>query len=312
MSRRIKMAAASKGFSNASYAFNSAPVNQIKISPATTGATGATSVTGATATTGAISLRRLIVSTGIATAVLITPALMAWITGWRWAPGGGAWITAAVTVTDSAGFPCAIATSAVLAVLFLLLIKPARLREIIAFLLLGATAVGCGQGVKTLLKNTFREPRPHVVWLGQTYALDGDAFYEMPRNARAAWIEKNLASEPRVPAVLRGHWESETGFSFPSGHTAFVAVWTMLGAALLWSRGRSGRVVCCAVALWAVAVEFTRLALGMHWPVDIAISALLGWVTVVALVAIWKKSATRDAGNAAGDAAGNAADNAAT
>ncbi|MDR1011246.1 MAG: phosphatase PAP2 family protein [Opitutaceae bacterium] len=261
------------------------------------------------AATNAISPRRLIVSTGIAAAVLIVPALMAWIAGWCWAPDGGAWITAAVIVTDSAGFPCVIATSGVLAVLFLFLIKPARLREIIAFIVLGTAAVGCAQGIKSLLKNIVREPRPYVVWLGQTRALDSDVFYKMPRDTRAAWIEKNLASEPRVPAVLREHWKSETGFSFPSGHTAFVAVWTMLGAALLWARGRGGRVVCCAVALWAVAVEFTRLALGMHWPADVAISALLGWVTVVVLVAIWKKFATRGADDGADNATRDPASN---
>jgi phosphatidylglycerophosphatase B len=290
----IFAASASKRFPNVFYAFNSDPMNQIKTS---------------LAVTNAINQRRLIVSTGIAAAVLIAPALMTWIAGWRWAPDGGAWITVAVIVTDSAGFPCAIATSVVFAVLFLFLIKPARLREIIAFAVLGATAVGCGQGIKSLLKNIVQEPRPYAVWLGQTYALDSDVFYKMPRDTRAAWIEKNLSSEPRVPAVLREHWKSETGFSFPSGHTAFVAVWTMLGAALLWSRGRGGRVMCCAVALWAVAVEFTRLALGMHWPADVAISALLGWVTVVALVAIWKKFATRGAGDGASNATRNPANN---
>lgn len=249
--------------------------------------------------TNAVPLSRLIISTGIVAMVLFMPALAAWITGWRWAPGDGAWVAAAVVVTNSAGFPLAIATSVALAALFVLSLKLARPRAVLAFVLMGAAAIACGQGIKSLLKNTFQAPRPYVSWLGQDRALDSAAFYKMPRNARAAWLEKELAREARVPAVLRGHWQRETGFSFPSGHTSFVATWAMLGGALLWPRGRGSRVLCCAIVAWALGVEATRLALGMHWPQDVAASVLLGWVIVTVLVAIWQKIVTHSAGDAA-------------
>jgi phosphatidylglycerophosphatase B len=223
---------------------------------------------------------------------LLAPALAAWVVRWRWEPGDGAWIASAVAVTNTAGFPYAIATSVILAALFVLSLKLTRPRAVLAFVLLCTVAIGFGQGMKSLLKNTFEAPRPYVGWIGRSHGLESAAFYGMPRSARAAWIEKELAQDARVPAVLREHWQRETGFSFPSGHTSFVATWAMLAGALLWPRGRGSRVLCCAVVAWALAVEATRMVLGMHWPRDVAAQVLLSWLTVAVLVAIWQKQLT--------------------
>ena len=289
-------------------------VNTLEKTPAVPGAAGGP--------------RGIAVPAGIAAAALLAPALAAWLAGWRWAPGdGGAdrWVAAMVAVTDSAGFPLGIATSAVLAALFVLAARPARAHAIgggrrgfndngvvspgegqspvgffspqpsacararaaIALVLLCAAAIGCAMAAKTLLKDTLREPRPFVKWLEARHSMPAGDFHALPRSARAEWLEAGLADDPRVPAVLRRHWMAETGYSFPSGHTAFAATWALLGVAVLWPRKR--RAFCVALVAWAMLVEATRLALGMHWPRDIVAGVALGWLIAVCAAGFWRR-----------------------
>ena len=237
------------------------------------------------------SLRGIVVSTGVAAAALLAPALAAWLAGWRWTPGGdgaGRWVAAAVAVTDSAGFPLALAASVVLAAVFVLAARPACAREAIALVLLCATAIGCAVTFKSLLKNTLREPRPFVKWLEAQHSLPAGDFHALPRSARAEWLEARLADDSRVPDALRRHWKAETGYAFPSGHTAFAATWALLGVAVLWPRKR--RALCVALVAWAMLVEATRLALGMHWPSDIVAGVALGWVIAACAAAFWQRA----------------------
>lgn len=239
------------------------------------------------------------IPTGIAAIVLLAPALVAWAADWRWLPdGGGAWVTAALCITNTGGFPYAVVTSLVLAGMLMCMSTRTRAR-MLAILALCVAAILCGQGIKSAVKNIFREPRPYVEWLAKNHTLEStQSFYAMPRDARAAWLANNITSDASapVPANLRAHWTHDTGYSFPSGHTTFASTWALLCVALLWPGGRRGhRVFCVAVIAWALGVETTRLVLGMHWPRDIAAGVLLGWVVVACLAAIWKKIIMRGA-----------------
>lgn len=61
--------------------------------------------------------------------------------------------------------------------------------------------------------------------------------------------------------------------SFPSGHTATAFVLATVIIAGLRSSGAS-----LAVAALALLVGFSRVAVGAHWPVDVAAGMLVGWV----------------------------------
>jgi phosphatidylglycerophosphatase B len=82
---------------------------------------------------------------------------------------------------------------------------------------------------------------------------------------------------------LREHWQFETGFAFPSGHTMFAASWALLGVGLLWPRRHYKTVAVLMV--WAVGVMGSRLLLGMHWPRDLAVATLISWLLVT--LACW-------------------------
>ena len=87
-------------------------------------------------------------------------------------------------------------------------------------------------------------------------------------------MKEQLAEEKNIPQYLRSHWQKETGFAFPSGHTMFAASWALLAVGLLWPRRRtltiaifaglgqreSWEAACCSGcighAIWCSYVDF--------------------------------------------------------
>lgn len=91
------------------------------------------------------------------------------------------------------------------------------------------------------------------------------------------------------------------GPSFPSGHTttatlvALCAAWA-LSARVTGTRGR--RLLWAGAAVWALAVGWSRVWLGVHWPSDV----LGGWLFATAWCAVavagaswWRERGSRDA-----------------
>ena len=96
-------------------------------------------------------------------------------------------------------------------------------------------------------------------------------------------MKEQLAQQNDIPGFLRHHWQKETGFAFPSGHTMFAATWALLLVGLLWSRRRAlGLAVAMA---WAIGVMGSRLLLGMHWPLDLMVATVMSWI--MATLACW-------------------------
>ncbi|WP_226357669.1 phosphatase PAP2 family protein [Pseudonocardia sp. ICBG601] len=92
-------------------------------------------------------------------------------------------------------------------------------------------------------------------------------------------VLKQLIDRPRPPAELQVTFIANE--SLPSGHATMVAAaWTALVLALwpvLRSRGRT--LLTAFAVLWAGAVGFSRLYLGVHWLSDV----LAGWTLGAAL-----------------------------
>ena len=78
---------------------------------------------------------------------------------------------------------------------------------------------------------------------------------------------------PEAEPLLR--WDASA--SFPSGHAATSAAGAVILAYLIGSRA-------WAVAVLAAAVAFSRVYIGVHYPLDVLVGAALG--AAVALVAI--------------------------
>ncbi|SEO55725.1 PAP2 superfamily protein [Halogranum amylolyticum] len=113
-------------------------------------------------------------------------------------------------------------------------------------------ALALGGFVLTIgLKSSFALPRP-----------PGAASVTPP-----AWL-------PAVAVPVFRNIATGTGFGFPSGHAiATTVVYGGLAALLdVWTRRRRALVAAALVAL----VSFARIALGVHYLVDVAVGAVVG------------------------------------
>ena len=144
-----------------------------------------------------------------------------------------------------------------------------------------------------------------VTWAGSTYVLIPLAlacclwFVRAGSNRAAVIVASSLAGgiaisnavkalveRPRPPAAE--HLQATTSSSFPSGHTTQAsAFWLGLALALapLVPR-RAGWLMLGGALLVALAVGWSRVYLGVHYPSDVVAGLLLGggWALFVAWV----------------------------
>lgn len=218
--------------------------------------------------------RRTAVGAGI---LLIMPAAV-WISGWQWQPGtNSGWLKALYWITETVTQPWGIITHTLLCGWFLWCLR-FRLRAAIMLFAILAGVILIGQGLKSWVKDQVQEPRPFVVWLEKTHHVPVNDFYNLKRKERGELVKEQLTEQQAVPTFLRKHWQKETGFAFPSGHTMFAASWALLGVGLLWPRRRT--ITIAVLLVWATGVMGSRLLLGMHWPRDLVVATLMSWLLI--------------------------------
>ncbi|UYA60707.1 phosphatidylglycerophosphatase B [Pectobacterium colocasium] len=221
--------------------------------------------------------------TTIGAALLLIMPMIIWVSGWQWQPEyNGLWLRVLFWITETVTSPWGILTSIVLGIWFLWCLR-FRLKPALGLLVIMAITVLVGQGIKSVIKEWVQESRPYVVWLEKNHQVDDSYFYSLPRKERSELVKTQLQDQTQIPQWLRSHWQFETGFAFPSGHTLFAATWALLGVGLLWARRHYKTVVI--LMLWASGVMGSRLALGMHWPQDLVVATLISGLLVI--VASW-------------------------
>jgi undecaprenyl-diphosphatase len=105
------------------------------------------------------------------------------------------------------------------------------------------------------------------------------------------YILKVLIAEPRPFMVLPNVdlIVNETGiYSFPSGHTAssFAAA-TVIGLKLSVNiKGKNYRLIYPLLA-FAVLIGFSRIYIGVHYPLDVIIGALIGISSALLVLRLW-------------------------
>jgi membrane-associated phospholipid phosphatase len=96
---------------------------------------------------------------------------------------------------------------------------------------------------------------------------------------------KELLSAPRPPALLQASdfhliGQSLQNNSFPSGHT--ITAFTLAGLFCLQILNGTARY---AMLVLAVLIGLSRIACGVHWPLDVLGGMIIGWLS--ALGGIW-------------------------
>ncbi|AHG18246.1 phosphatidylglycerophosphatase [Chania multitudinisentens RB-25] len=216
--------------------------------------------------------------TMVGAVVLLLMPLAVWFSGWQWQPGGNtALLKGLYWVTETVTAPWGVFTSLIFSVWFLWCLR-FRLKPAIGVFVLLLVSIVIGQSIKSVIKDRVQEPRPFVVWLESTHQIDEKYFYSLNRKERSALVKEQLQEQALVPEWLSKHWQFETGFSFPSGHSLFAATWALLAVGLLWPRRHYKTVAVLMV--WATGVMASRLMLGMHWPQDLAMATVISWLLV--------------------------------
>ena len=188
-------------------------------------------------------MRSIARRTAVGAALLLVMPVAVWISGWRWQPGEQSWLLkAAFWVTETVTQPWGVITHLILFGWFLWCLR-FRIKAAFVLFAILAAAILVGQGVKSWIKDKVQEPRPFVIWLEKTHHIPVDEFYTLKRAERGNLVKEQLAEEKNIPQYLRSHWQKETGFAFPSGHTMFAASWALLAVGLLWPRRRTLTIV---------------------------------------------------------------------
>ena len=86
-------------------------------------------------------------------------------------------------------------------------------------------------------------------------------------------------------SIVESAREGASGYSFPSGHThSAVSIFATLA---MWLRNKWATVVC---VLMILLVGFSRMYLGVHTPLDVGVSLIVGAVMVIATVKLLDRS----------------------
>ena len=117
-----------------------------------------------------------------------------------------------------------------------------------------------------------------IVYVVTVQALKGVFMLPRPPDAGVA------AAIPWLPSLLAPVYENAAtaeGYGFPSGHAlGTTLVW---GGVALVTGYRTRRVRFAIAAAAVVAVSFSRLALGVHYLVDVVVGATIGAVLLLGL-----------------------------
>jgi phosphatidylglycerophosphatase B len=108
-----------------------------------------------------------------------------------------------------------------------------------------------------------------------------DSVYLLSKEDRMLFFKALAAEHPGkfsgIDAQVLEHWVAEAGYSFPSGHTFNAFMLATIFAFSLYKAGREKLHKYVAVPfIWAVLVGVSRVALGVHSPMDVCVGALLG------------------------------------
>tara|TARA_B100000676_G_scaffold184380_1_gene181381 strand:+ start:1351 stop:2217 length:867 start_codon:yes stop_codon:yes gene_type:complete len=134
-----------------------------------------------------------------------------------------------------------------------------------------------------LTKPAVGKHRPFIIKLEKEGLLVGQKLYNKGgKPERTQFLEKLFkenANHPLIQSVhplIRRHWEAQTGFSFPSGHSQNAFLFAIILGYLISELIPNGRRWIWIPFLWAGAICLSRVALGVHSPLDITIGALTG------------------------------------
>jgi phosphatidylglycerophosphatase B len=136
-------------------------------------------------------------------------------------------------------------------------------------------------------KQILKAQRPSHIYILNRTGLNKmiDSLYQLDKVERqkffAGLIKNNPLKFKQIDPEIQDHWITETGFSFPSGHTFNAFLFAMILAyAIYFNRSKPRwRILFFIPFVWAVAVGISRVAMGAHTAFDVSAGAALWIIT---------------------------------
>ena len=132
-----------------------------------------------------------------------------------------------------------------------------------------------------VLKNITKEMRPSQVIL-QSHGITIDE-----ANPDLLANEKYL-NEPDFldiyPPIFQS-WLKESGYTFPSGHSQSAFFMATVLSFIILQVSKNKRIILTIIPfIWAIFVSISRVAIGVHYPIDIVVGAVIGFVLSYLLI----------------------------
>ncbi len=211
--------------------------------------------------------------------MLLLIPITTWLIGWQWSSSQFYNFLDLILfiVTESGSAPYfALITSLILSIWLSMRCKLLKHHWVViflsVFLLQGTTQV-----IKSTIKTLWEEPRPYMSYMIEE-GVKIEPFYELSRKERGIIIQETLQEDTTTPQWLKNHWQKETGYSFPSGHTIFAVMWAFIIVGFLTrEKDPKTALIMGVMIIWAGLMMISRMRLGMHFPVDLFVSTVIGY-----------------------------------
>lgn len=145
---------------------------------------------------------------------------------------------------------------------------------------------------KTVMKHITEVPRPYTHQLQSLGIVDSpQAFYALTDQDKDEAVKQASKS---VSHWRIAHWQGETNYSLPSGHTIFTAVCVAFWGGFFLRRRQL--IPAGIIIVWAVGVGISRIWLGMHWPTDL-LASIFGAACLYLCIPEWGISPVKKISN---------------
>lgn len=144
-------------------------------------------------------------------------------------------------------------------------------------------------------KVKFGKHRPSHQYLMaiSTHTITLDSAYKLPDDQRSLYfidiVSQNKKKLSHIDYRVINHWLSESGYSFPSGHTmnAFL-ISGILAFMMQKSRLKRLKKLFFIPMFWAIGVAISRVSLGAHTSLDVSVGAVIGMILAGIVLVLYR------------------------
>lgn len=133
---------------------------------------------------------------------------------------------------------------------------------------------------KPILKR--HRPSHEYILLQENISNQIDSLYKLSKAERSGFFDILIKSDTQnfkhIDPLILKHWIQESGFSFPSGHSFNAFLLAMVLAYGIYHNQHKPKWKSLFVLpfIWALAVGVSRVAIGVHTPLDVSTGAAMG------------------------------------